>query len=445
MGANLRGFSNGPVVVRPLDEEQARLVEILHAAGGTPVSFEQLRALGIENPATLAYELEIAGLSIMHVQRAVVGGETVHAGIQLESVYAEVSALGAPRAGRGHFATALVRLSTASAGWAAKSLEKARVAGRPVRGPRRHRARQADQQGGAPGGTGAPRALGRRCVAHLSGAIPRPGLHAGPPLSGLAALLALGAVTAGLVSGLGGSRASRRTDYVGPARSRSAQPRAPGRSPNGQMSAALHPAARSPASPTPAARAIGTATSTSPRRAASVAELQAEGHRLLEAGNYSAAVSDLRAAIRASGQSSQGCAEAASSACLTYAYALYDLGRTLQLDNHPAAAVSVLRERLLIDYQRPVVRQELAVARHGLQRRSPDRSPARASPHPSVSPSSGAGAKSSQPQLVSPPGQPKGPAAGGRSSTPREGEGQHVSATGGLQAPSGEGAPSEQG
>ena len=49
---------------RPLDEQQAQLVERLRAAGGAPVSFAELRAIGIENPALLSYELAAVGLPV---------------------------------------------------------------------------------------------------------------------------------------------------------------------------------------------------------------------------------------------------------------------------------------------------------------------------------------------------------------------------------------------
>ena len=47
-----------------LDEQQAQLVEHLRAAGGAPVSFDELRAIGIENPALLCYELAAVGLPV---------------------------------------------------------------------------------------------------------------------------------------------------------------------------------------------------------------------------------------------------------------------------------------------------------------------------------------------------------------------------------------------
>jgi tetratricopeptide (TPR) repeat protein len=93
------------------------------------------------------------------------------------------------------------------------------------------------------------------------------------------------------------------------------------------------------------------------------AELQARGHQLLAAGSYASAVPALAAALRASGQSLAQCVEPASEACLTFAYALYDLGRALRLEGRHGEAVSVLSQRLRIDNQRPVVQRELELAR----------------------------------------------------------------------------------
>jgi hypothetical protein len=52
-----------------------------------------------------------------------------------------------------------------------------------------------------------------------------------------------------------------------------------------------------------------------------------------------------------------------SETCLTYAYALYDLGRTLRLAGRPGVAVPVLERRLQISDQRATVEGELALAR----------------------------------------------------------------------------------
>jgi tetratricopeptide (TPR) repeat protein len=98
---------------------------------------------------------------------------------------------------------------------------------------------------------------------------------------------------------------------------------------------------------------------------ADAAALQATGHEQLAAGRYPQAIGSLLAAIRASGQSLPACMQPTTDACLTFAYALYDLGRALRLDGNPSAAVPVLRERLRIDNQRPVVEQELQLAKGG--------------------------------------------------------------------------------
>jgi hypothetical protein len=47
---------------------------------------------------------------------------------------------------------------------------------------------------------------------------------------------------------------------------------------------------------------------------------------------------------------------------LTYAYALYDLGRALRLAGDPKAAIPLLYKRLQIPNQTDVVRQELQAA-----------------------------------------------------------------------------------
>jgi tetratricopeptide (TPR) repeat protein len=51
---------------------------------------------------------------------------------------------------------------------------------------------------------------------------------------------------------------------------------------------------------------------------------------------------------------------------LTYAYALYDLGRSLRLAGDPRAAVPILWRRLQIPNQTDVVRNELTLALQAL-------------------------------------------------------------------------------
>jgi serine/threonine-protein kinase len=83
--------------------------------------------------------------------------------------------------------------------------------------------------------------------------------------------------------------------------------------------------------------------------------LEAQGHALMDAGKYTSAIPILRKAVTT-----------ASPATLTYAYALFDLGRSLRLAGDPRAAVPVLYKRLQIHNQTDVVRQELQLALRAL-------------------------------------------------------------------------------
>jgi len=105
---------------------------------------------------------------------------------------------------------------------------------------------------------------------------------------------------------------------------------------------------------------------TTPVSAMLAAQLEAHGHELLQTGQSASAVPVLERALAATGESLHGCEQPSSEQCLTYAYALYDLGRALLLSGSPAAAVGVLEHRLQIENQQPVVAAELASARSQL-------------------------------------------------------------------------------
>jgi hypothetical protein len=96
-----------------------------------------------------------------------------------------------------------------------------------------------------------------------------------------------------------------------------------------------------------------------------LAQLESEGHQLLGEEHYTAAVRDLRTAVDASGQSPARCAAPETEACLSYAYALFDLGRALRLDGDRAGAVAILSERLRINDQLGAVQEELSRATAG--------------------------------------------------------------------------------
>ena len=78
------------------------------------------------------------------------------------------------------------------------------------------------------------------------------------------------------------------------------------------------------------------------------------------AGAYPAAIATLQRALR----------EAAPGS-LTYAYALYDLGRSLLLSGDPKAAIPVLEQRLKIPNQTGLVRQTLDQALRAAGEASP--------------------------------------------------------------------------
>ena len=84
---------------------------------------------------------------------------------------------------------------------------------------------------------------------------------------------------------------------------------------------------------------------------------------MLEAGRYGSAVPVLEEALHATGETLSACLEPGTTTCLTYAYALYDLGRALRLSGDPTAALPVLERRLRIDNQRGTVQAELELAR----------------------------------------------------------------------------------
>jgi tetratricopeptide (TPR) repeat protein len=75
----------------------------------------------------------------------------------------------------------------------------------------------------------------------------------------------------------------------------------------------------------------------------------------MDTGNYAAAIPVLRKSLAASSPTS-----------LTYAYALFDLGRSLRLSGDPRAAVPILYRRLQIHNQTGIVRSELELALRAL-------------------------------------------------------------------------------
>jgi eukaryotic-like serine/threonine-protein kinase len=105
--------------------------------------------------------------------------------------------------------------------------------------------------------------------------------------------------------------------------------------------------------PAPAPEEETPAPAPAPDESASGADLNTQGFELMNQGRYDEAIPVLQQAVDA----------LAGSADLNYAYALYNLGRSLRLAGRPAEAIPVLEQRLQIPNQQGVVRRELEAAR----------------------------------------------------------------------------------
>jgi hypothetical protein len=376
------------------------------------VSFEELRSLGIENPAVLCYELDLIGVPIARVNRYVAPGRAVPVGVRIEESAAaeyavepkpprwqrplrrQPSEASEPTAARpeplssalpsirrrvsevGRLARAQLESARAkSAGLAGSEgasdagAEGAGIAGSEgasdggpkgaglagargasaagAKGAGLARAKGAGLAGAkgaslaAAKGASVARAKGASLAATTAPIAARAGRH-----RGLIALIALVAVAAAVLAIVLANQPGGSTG-AGTVRAGAL----------GHVRGALIPSGRARSRSTPAP---------SPRAPTGESgQLQAEGHQLLGEERYGAAIADLRTAVARSGESTARCVEPSSAACLTYAYALFDLGRALRLNGDRSAAVAALSERLQINDQRGTVQEELSRAREG--------------------------------------------------------------------------------
>ncbi len=263
-----------------LERTQAQLLELLRRKQGTAVSFAELQRAGIEFPASVVAELELAGAAVE--RRPVVVDGASSPGVRLKPEPRPEPQF-APLATEGPEPSLNVEQ------------------GRPARLP-----------------------SGPRWLA---------------PAALLAAIVVVAALAAGqLITGAGG----------GPGGGAGLRPH----------QTTLVRAHRPAPAPAPAGGATAVAAAT-PVSAALAVQLEARGHELLEGGSYAEAVPVLTRAVAATGEQLDRCLQPVSETCLTYAYALYDLGRAMQLGGDPASAVPVLQRRLQIDNQRATVAAEL--------------------------------------------------------------------------------------
>jgi len=270
------------------DQQQALVLGALRRAAGRPVSYAELREAGVELPASVVSELELAGVPIERCR-----GEGRGASVRLDPAFEPADETTAEDE---HAATPVVVMP----------MVEDRPRGRSARS--------------------------RVLV----------------PVTLLAVIIAVGALVATSLGGHGGTPRARVASrpHASPAIAVRSTPTTPTTS-----TTSTNPP-QPPPPPIPVS--LGLAT-----------HLETRGHGLLASGSYSGAVGVLRRALLATGEDVSACLQPASTMCLTYAYALYDLGRALRLSGDPAAAVAVLERRLQIDNQRPTVLAELELARRG--------------------------------------------------------------------------------
>jgi serine/threonine-protein kinase len=212
-----------------------------------------------------------------------------------------------------------------------------------------------------PSATGRFPAMGRAGAAAVSAAtrVREPSVHSGPvawtPADSLqrgsigrrgggrmialaALLMAIVGIGSLAVASLGGS-SHRATSTAGRTRHRTATTPAPAAPPvrHAHRPKARHTTPKAPASTQVAASAPPSAE-----------QLQLTGHQEMLAGDYQTAISTLRQAV-----------STATPGSLTYAYGLFDLGRSMVLAGDPGGAVPILEARLKIPDQTAVVQQEL--------------------------------------------------------------------------------------
>jgi serine/threonine-protein kinase len=115
--------------------------------------------------------------------------------------------------------------------------------------------------------------------------------------------------------------------------------------------AARKPAAASSSSTTASSSSTTAAVASTTTTPTGADALNAQGYQEMQAGQYPQAIPTLEKAVAT-----------APHASITYAYALYNLGRSLFLSGNPQAAIPVLRQRLAIPNQTPVVQALLSQA-----------------------------------------------------------------------------------
>jgi hypothetical protein len=337
------------------------LLEILRRAAGAPVSYAQLHEAGIEFPASVVSELELAGVAIER-WHANTRGERRLMGVRLDPSRDRCRALAASPRGVLKPGSVLASYPERAKFHLARSWPAERLARRTGSGAIMALSRTANE--GRASGT-------RRRDAGAEHRITHQELGSRVYSVAIRVVRALGAggatrwlAPAGLVCAVGIVAALALVQLPGASQPRHLAAR------NRPLRVAVSAAQHSHAPP-----AISESQSTAgpplqpvshlarpPVSVVLAEQLDTQGHDLLEAGRYGDAIAVLQRTLMATGERVQDCLQPTSETCLTYAYALYDLGSALRLDGYPAAAVPILQRRLQINNQRATVQAQLELA-----------------------------------------------------------------------------------
>jgi len=115
---------------------------------------------------------------------------------------------------------------------------------------------------------------------------------------------------------------------------------------------AKHKAKPKPAATTQAQTQAPPQTQAQPPATTDKSALAAQGHSLIQQGNYNAAIDTLQKAVK-------DCPVSTTDPC---AYALFDLGHALRLARRPQEAIPILQQRLQNPDQQGTVQHELDLA-----------------------------------------------------------------------------------
>jgi len=179
-----------------------------------------------------------------------------------------------------------------------------------------------------------------------------------PAAAGVALLCSVAVAAFALLGGGGDGRHASKSDRAsrpaaGAKRSKSSTPS--GTSGSSRTSGTQPAGSGSSGSATGAgAGSAGGAPTGTTTGGGNAAALNSEGFKLMNQGRYDAAIPLLQKAVAG---------YPGGSTDLTYAFALYNLGRSLRLAGRPKEAVPVLEKRLRIPNQTATVQRELAAAR----------------------------------------------------------------------------------